>query len=82
MSTLVPSSMYRVPKSKNLENINSFWNAIQKVSKESRQSVLPFFRSVPIVLLAPVQRGDGVHLFLVQCKAEQVQILQDMLRIA
>ena len=80
--SLVPSRLYRVPKSKNLENINSFWIAIQKVYKEMRQSVLPFFRSIPIVLLAPVKRGDGGHFLFVQCKAEQIQILQDVLRIA
>ena len=44
--------------------------------------LLPFFRSIPIVLFAAVQRRDGGHFFHIQFKTEQIQVLQDMLRIA
>ena len=40
------------------------------------------FRSIPVMFFATVQRIDLRHLFLGQFKAEQIQILPDVIGIA
>ena len=39
-------------------------------------------RSVPVMLLIPIQGRDPRHLRVSQFKAEQVQVLPDMVRVA